>query len=233
MGNLAEKNTTLRYIFLRIYSNNELQSFLTELLGQGLVIDHCRGNFLFFRNQQMTNARLHVATTECSKPSAVDDEQVTEYINIAQKKGWQLLCIGDYESLLPMRRRLYFYTFDNTVEPLELDDAINFQNAHRAFHSTLKWTIAWFLLDVLVLISTISFMLTYGPNLAMLFLDISLLSVLVTTMLLCFNRKKFYDHVNKGKPFLTNSFHALRKRENLMLYAMVAVIIGMLLITVV
>lgn len=221
---------TMRYVFLRIYSNGELQSLLTALLEQGLVIDHCKGNFLFFRKQRLKGARLCVVTTECSKPSARDDEQVSEYIDIARKSGWQLLCIGDYESLLPMRRRLYFYTCDPTVGPLEPDEAIDFQNAYRAYHSTAKWTAAWILLTAAALASTVPFMLADGLHLSMLLLDAALLSVSAGAMILCFDRKKLYDHVTKKKPFAGDSFLNLRKRENFMIGSMVGVLAGMVLL---
>lgn len=220
MSKRQEKGTALRYVFLRIYSNDELQRFLTKLMKEGLVIDHCRGNFLFFRRQQMKKARLCVVTTDCSKPSPQEDEQVIEYIDIAKAKGWQLLCIGDYESLLPMRRRLYFYTCDPKVKPLEPDEAIDFQNAYRAYHSTAKWTAAWILLAAAALVSTVLFMLADGLHLSLALLDAALLAVAAGEMMLCFDRKKLYDHVTKKKPFPKDSDIALRKRERFMMGAM-------------
>lgn len=233
MSKRQEKGSALRYVFLRIYSNDELQRFLTKLLREGLVIDHCRGNFLFFRRQQLKKARLCVVTTECSKPSAQEDEQVAEYIDIAQKQGWQLLCVGDYESLLPMRRRLYFYTCDSKVKPLEPDEAIDFQNAYRAYHSTAKWTAAWTLLAAAALVSTVLFMLADGLHPLLALLDTALLAVAAGAMMLCFDRKKLYDHVTKQKPFPADSDTALRRRERFMLGAMTAALAAMLLLLVV
>lgn len=230
MSKKTVAGNTLRYVFLRIYSNNELQSLLTEIMEQGLIIDYCKGNFLFFRKQRIKGARLCVVSTECSKPSPKNDEQVTEYIDIARKQGWELLCIGDYESLLPMRRRLYFYTCDPTVKPLEPDVVIDFQYAYRAYHSTAKWTAVWILLAAAALVSTVPFMLADGLHLSMVILDGALLMVSAAAMLLCFDRKRLYDHITKSKPFPDNSYLRLRKRENLMLGAMAAVLAGMVLL---
>lgn len=230
MSKQTVAGTVMRYVFLRIYSNDELQSLLTELMEQGLVIDHCKGNFLFFRKRRIKGARLCVVTTECSKPSAKDDEQVAEYIDIARKQGWQLLCVGDYESLLPMRRRLYFYTCDPAVEPLEPDEAIDFQNAYRAYHATAKWTAAWILLAAAALVSTVPFMLMDGLHLSLVILDAALLAVSAAAMLLCFDRKRLYDHVTRSKPFPKDSYLRLRKRETFMLRAMAAVLAGMALL---
>lgn len=113
------EKTSLRYVFFRLYSNDELLDFLKEQLKNGLVLDHCKGNFFFFRRWQLQNARLCVISIPCSKPRVEDDDEVQEYLDIAKRKGWQLLCVGDYESLLPMRRRLYFYTCDDRAQPLE------------------------------------------------------------------------------------------------------------------
>ena len=97
------EKTSLRYVFFRLYSNDELLDFLKEQLKNGLVLDHCKGNFFFFRRWQLQNARLCVISIPCSKPRVEDDDEVQEYLDIAKRKGWQLLCVGDYESLLPMR----------------------------------------------------------------------------------------------------------------------------------
>lgn len=82
------------------------------MLEQGWVIHHCKGNFLFFQRRPLPRARLLAITTECTQRDPKGDEQVDEYIQIALGKKWQLLCIGDLESVLPARRRLYFYTQD-------------------------------------------------------------------------------------------------------------------------
>lgn len=42
------EKTSLRYVFFRLYSNDELLDFLKEQLKNGLVLDHCKGNFFFF-----------------------------------------------------------------------------------------------------------------------------------------------------------------------------------------
>ncbi len=161
------EKTSLRYVFFRLYSNDELLDFLKEQLKNGLVLDHCKGNFFFFRRWQLQNARLCVISIPCSKPRVEDDDEVQEYLDIAKRKGWQLLCVGDYESLLPMRRRLYFYTCDDRAQPLEQDEAADFQNAYRAYHASLRSSVAWVLLAALGLVATVPFMLADGLNFAM------------------------------------------------------------------
>ena len=151
------EKTSLRYVFFRLYSNDELLDFLKEQLKNGLVLDHCKGNFFFFRRWQLQNARLCVISIPCSKPRTEDDDEVQEYLDIAKRKGWQLLCVGDYESLLPMRRRLYFYTCDDHAQPLEQDEAADFQNAYRAYHASLRSSVAWVLLAALGLVATVPF----------------------------------------------------------------------------
>ena len=37
------EKTSLRYVFFRLYSNDELLDFLKEQLKNGLVLDHCKG----------------------------------------------------------------------------------------------------------------------------------------------------------------------------------------------
>lgn len=145
--------TTLRHLFLRIYSNGELGQYLSAMLEQGWVIHHCKGNFLFFQRRPLPRARLLAVTTECTQRDPKGDEQVDEYIQIALGKKWQLLCIGDLESVLPARRRLYFYTQDPDAVALEPDTVIDFQYAHRAYHTTLRWWIVWTVLLLAALLT--------------------------------------------------------------------------------
>ena len=81
------EKTSLRYVFFRLYSNDELLDFLKEQLKNGLVLDHCKGNFFFFRRWQLQNARLCVISIPCSKPRVEDDDEVQEYLGIAQAQG--------------------------------------------------------------------------------------------------------------------------------------------------
>ena len=76
------EKTSLRYVFFRLYSNDELLDFLKEQLKNGLVLDHCKGNFFFFRRWQLQNARLCVISIPCSKPRIEDDDEVQEYLDI-------------------------------------------------------------------------------------------------------------------------------------------------------
>ena len=224
------EKTSLRYVFLRLYSNDELLEFLTRQLNDGLVLDHCKGNFFFFRRWNLKNARLCVISAACSKPKAEQDDEILEYLDIAKKKGWQLLCVGDYESLLPMRRRLYFYTCEDGVEPLEQDEAADFQNAYRAYHSTLRSSIAWVLLAALGLVGTVPFMLSDGLNLAMPVLDAALLSSACAAMTLHLNRRTLYRHVTKDAPMPPDHYLRLRRCERFRLGSMGAVLAGMLLL---
>lgn len=220
----------LRYVFVRIYSNEELLAFLERQLKDGLVIDHCKGNFLFFRRWHIKDARLCLVSTVCSKRKAEEDDEVQEYIDIAKRQGWQLLCVGDYESLLPVRRRLYFYTSDPEAKPLDGDEVIDFQNAHRAYHSTLRSSIGWVVLAALALVSTVPFMLADGVNAAMLVLNAALLAAACAAMSLCMNRKKLFNHVTKNAPAQKDSHLHLRRLEKFQLGTMAATAAGMLLL---
>lgn len=202
------EKTSLRYVFFRLYSNDELLDFLKEQLKNGLVLDHCKGNFFFFRRWQLQNARLCVISIPCSKPRVEDDDEVQEYLDIAKRKGWQLLCVGDYESLLPMRRRLYFYTCDDRAQPLEQDEAADFQNAYRAYHASLRSSVAWVLLAALGLVATVPFMLADGLNFAMPVLDAALLVSACAAMTLHLNRRTLYRSVTKKRRFPKTSVFA-------------------------
>ena len=164
------------------------------------MLDHCKGNFFFFRRWQLQNARLCVISIPCSKPRTEDDDEVQEYLDIAKRKGWQLLCVGDYESLLPMRRRLYFYTCDDHAQPLEQDEAADFQNAYRAYHASLRSSVAWVLLAALGLVATVPFMLADGLNFAMPVLDAALLVSACAAMTLHLNRRTLYRREKKKTP---------------------------------
>ena len=224
------EKTSLRYVFFRLYSNDELLDFLKEQLKNGLVLDHCKGNFFFFRRWQLQNARLCVISIPCSKPRVEDDDEVQEYLDIAKRKGWQLLCVGDYESLLPMRRRLYFYTCDDRAQPLEQDEAADFQNAYRAYHASLRSSVAWVLLAALGLVATVPFMLADGLNFAMPVLDAALLVSACAAMTLHLNRRTLYRSVTKKTPLPEDLGLRLRRCENLRLWSMGAVLAASFLI---
>ena len=224
------EKTSLRYVFFRLYSNDELLDFLKEQLKNGLVLDHCKGNFFFFRRWQLQNARPCVISIPCSKPRVEDDDEVQEYLDIAKRKGWQLLCVGDYESLLPMRRRLYFYTCDDRAQPLEQDEAADFQNAYRAYHASLRSSVAWVLLAALGLVATVPFMLADGLNFAMPVLDAALLVSACAAMTLHLNRRTLYRSVTKKTPLPEALGLRLRRCESLRLWSMGAVLAGMVLL---
>ena len=166
----------------------------------------------------------------CSKLRTEDDDEVQEYLDIAKRKGWQLLCVGDYESLLPMRRRLYFYTCDDRVQPLEQDEAADFQNAYRAYHASLRSSVAWVLLAALGLVATVPFMLADGLNFAMPVLDAALLVSACAAMTLHLNRRTLYRSVTKTTPLPEDLGLRLRRCENLRLWSMGAVLAGMVLL---
>ena len=223
------ENATVKYLFLRIYSNDELQAYLSDMLQKGWVIDHCKGNFLFFRKQRITGARLCVTTTECNLRVPKGDEQVDETIEIAKKKGWQLLCIGDVESVLPMRRRIYLYTQDDNAQPIEPDEVIDFQYGYRAYHSTLRLTIFWALLCAAALWSTISFMLLDGVHFAFLVIDASALTIALSSLLLFLDRKALYQCIVEETPPKGDAYLRLRSRETLMIGGLIAMAAGIVL----
>lgn len=220
----------MRYFFLRIYSNFELQNALGDMLERGWVIDHCRGNFLFFRKQRLKNARLCVVSSECTKRVPKGDEQIDEQIEIALRRGWQLLCIGDFESVIPMRRRLYFYTQEPATAPLEPDETIDFQNAHRAFRSTRRWMILWTLLAAAALMSTAPFMLEDGAHAALIVIDLALLAASAAAFPLFFSRRALYRHVTRQEPLIEGSHRTLRRRESFMAAALAALLLGIALL---
>lgn len=152
------------------------------------------------------------------------------YLDIAKRKGWQLLCVGDYESLLPMRRRLYFYTCDDHAQPLEQDEAADFQNAYRAYHASLRSSVAWVLLAALGLVATVPFMLADGLNFAMPVLDAALLVSACAAMTLHLNRRTLYRSVTKKTPLPEDLGLRLRRCESLRLWSMGAVLAGMVLL---
>lgn len=223
-------DTSMRYLLLRIYGNDELCTYLAGMLEQGWVIDHCRGNLLFFRKQRLPNARLAVASVECTKRLPKDDEQVDEFIGIALRQGWQLLCVGDFESLLPVRRRLYFYTQDSQAKPLEADEAVDFQYARRAYYTAMRWLVIWALLAAAALASTLPFMLLFGWYPALLLIDGSLLSLVLSSAFLLFNRRALYRHVIEGIPLPPNSLPQLRGWETCMAVSLAALFTGLLML---
>lgn len=227
---MSNNKTTMRYLYLRIYSNDELQAYLSEMLAEGWAIEKTHGNFLFFRRHQLKDARLCVVTTECTDRSPKYDDQVNEYIEIALRLGWQLLCIGDYESVLPMRRRLYFYTCDPAAEPLEPDEAIDFQNGWRAGKSTRKWHIGWLLLALAALLTTVPFMMAEGLSLPFLWIDGALISAALASHRLAGDRHALYLHVTEGVPFGQRAPGILRRLENHLTLSLAALLAGMFLL---
>ena len=222
--------TTMRYLFLRIYSNEELQKFLTEMFEKGWVPDRFKGNFLFFRKQRLKNARLCVASIECTKRTPKGDNQTDEYIEIALRKGWQLLCIGDIESIVPIRRRLYFYTQDPAALPLAPDEIIDSKNAHRAYHLTKRWVFLWTLLTAAALMSTILFMRQDGLHAVLIFLDLALVTIWVSTFPLFFSRRALYLYVTQQVPLPTDSHRTLHRRETLMAGALAVLLLSVILL---
>lgn len=221
------QQTTLRHLFLRIYSNEELCQYLTDMLGKGWIIQHCRGNFLFFQRRPLPKARLLAATTECTQRNPIGDEQVDEYIQIALRKKWQLLCIGDLESLLPARRRLYFYTQAPDATDMEPDPVIDFQYAHRAYHTTLRWMLIWLALLAAALFTTIPFMIHAGLEPVFLLIDAALLTLLVSACVLFWDRRGLYLHVTRQLPWRNQDFSRFRRWESILAGGLLALLIGL------
>lgn len=227
---MSNEKTTMRYLYLRIYSNEELQAYLSKMLEAGWAITKTKGNFLFFRRHQLKNARLCVVSTECTDRSPEYDDQVNEYIDIALRLGWQLLCIGDYESVLPMRRRLYFYTCDPDVAPLEPDEAIDFNNGYRAGKETRKWKWSWLLLCIAAWLTTIPFMLQGGFALPLVLVDGALASAAAAAHRLAEDRQKLYRSVTEGIPYEMKDPSVLRRKENHLTASLAVLLLGMLLL---
>ena len=219
--------TTLRHLFLRIYSNGELGQYLSAMLEQGWVIHHCKGNFLFFQRRPLPRARLLAITTECTQRDPKGDEQVDEYIQIALGKKWQLLCIGDLESVLPARRRLYFYTQDPDAVALEPDTVIDFQYAHRAYHTTLRWWIVWTVLLLAALLTTIPFMAYVGPQPPFLLIDAALLILTVSACVLFWDRRGLYRHVTRQTPWANRDLKRFRRWESILAGSLFALLVGL------
>jgi hypothetical protein len=230
MGGNIMAETTMRYLFLRIYSNDELQNTMNDMLEKGWVPDHCKGNFLFFRRQHIKGARLCIVSAECSKSTPRGDDQISEYIDIALRRGWQLLCIGDIESVIPLRRRLYFFTQDPKVAPLERDETIDFQYAYRAYHSTLRWAIFWTLLAAATLTSTILFMTQDGMHFVLILIDLALVALAVSAFPLFSSRRRLYRHVTMQEPLPSDSHRILHRRESVMAAALAALFLGITLL---
>lgn len=222
------QQSTLRHLFLRIYSNEELCQYLSAMLDQGWVISHCKGNFLTFQRRPLPRARLLAVTTECTQRNPIGDEQVDEYIQIALGKKWQLLCIGDLESLLPARRRLYFYTQDPDAVALEPDAVIDFLYAHRAYHTTLRWWIIWTVLLLAALFTTIPFMAYAGVQPPLLLIDAALLVLAISACFLFWDRRGLYRHVTRQAPWRNRNFQRFRRWESILAAGLLALLLGMI-----
>jgi len=220
----------MRYVFLRIYSNDELRDFLSDMLESGWVLDRCRGNLLFFRKQRLRDARLCVISSECTGKTPEGDEQIDEHIRIALGQGWQLLCIGDIESVIPVRRRLYFYTRDPAAAATEPDEAIDFQYAYRAYRSTRRWVFLWTPLTAAALASMITFMLQNGPHAVLIWIGLALLAISAGAVPLFFSRRALYRHVTRSLPLPADSHRTLHRRESFMAAGLAALLLGAVLL---
>ena len=194
--------TTLRHLFLRIYSNGELGQYLSAMLEQGWVIHHCKGNFLFFQRRPLPRARLLAITTECTQRDPKGDEQVDEYIQI-------------------------FYTQDPDAVALEPDTVIDFQYAHRAYHTTLRWWIVWTVLLLAALLTTIPFMAYVGPQPPFLLIDAALLILTVSACVLFWDRRGLYRHVTRQAPCRNRNFQRFRRWESILAGSLFALLVGL------
>lgn len=220
----------IRYIFLRLYSNGELEDYLSEQIKQGWILDRCRGNLLFFHRGEAVKAPcLWVSTTECTKRRPEEDEEVLEYLAIAAHQGWRPLCVGDVESLLPMRRRLYFQA-ESRGRKLEEDEAIRFQYARRAHQTTLRWLVLWTLLAAAGLITSFSFMAAVQVHPVFLLLDMALCLLVCSAVFLFFDRLALYRHVTKLTPLRKRSWRSLRKKECALQAGMALLCLGLVLL---
>lgn len=224
------KESRMRYLFLRIYSNDELTDYVAKMEADGWRIDHGKGNFLSFRPTPKRAEQITVITTECTKRRPEEDELVEESIDIAKTHGWQLACIGDLESVAPARRRLYLYSDDGTATPLEPDKAIDFQYARRAQRTTLFWTVIWTLLFAASLVTTVPFMIHDGPSPILLLLDAALGGLTVSAIFLFVNRQSLYAHVTKDKPRRPDAYRTFRYWERIMIACLALLLVGLVLL---
>lgn len=204
----------IRYLFLQLYSNEELCAYLAEQQTHGWVLKRCLGNFLSFQKAQpVKKPRLCVAATECSKRRPEEDEEVAEYVEIAERRGWKLLCIGDFEGVLPMRRRLYFQAQDKHARALEPDEVISYQFARRAHRTAIRWGVCWTLLALASLFFSLSFMGAYGAHPALLLVDAALTVLACASLFLLFDRRALYRFVTKKGAPTPRGWKALRTKE--------------------
>ena len=83
---------------------------------------------------------------------------------------------------------------------LEPDTVIDFQYAHRAYHTTLRWWIVWTVLLLAALLTTIPFMAYVGPQPPFLLIDAALLILTVSACVLFWDRRGLYRHVTRQTP---------------------------------
>ena len=122
------------------------------------------------------------------------------------------------------------YKRQDHAQPLEQDEVADFQNAYRAYHASLRSSVAWVLLAALGLVATVPFMLADGLNFAMPVLDAALLVSACAAMTLHLNRRTLYRSVTKKTPLPEDLGLRLRRCENLSLWSMGAVLAGMVLL---
>jgi len=142
----------IRYLLLQFYENTELTQYLACQARNGYVLSQIKGNFFVFeRRPALEQARFSVLTVSGNGAEVTLDDAVLEQQSIARKQGWQTLCTGGVEALVPARKRVYFYTLDESTQPLEPDAPLDERIAKSTRRAALRWCVVWlilFLLDV-------------------------------------------------------------------------------------
>lgn len=218
----------LRYYFTRIYTNDEMDRILTSMFAEGLVLESCKGNYLFFKRKEMDKARMQTITIQSSGRIPDEDPDVKEYIQYALQQGWRLLCIGSVESLVPMRRRLYFFTQDATAAPMPPDASAGYFEANRAKSVTFRWILFWGMLMFAVLFTSVPFMTAEGIALPLLLLSVSLTVLTAVSVVMHFNRRAALQNVISGDDVPSFLTRRLRLLEKIMGVGFVLLIIGMI-----
>ena len=181
----------IRYLLLQFYENAELTQYLVFQAQNGYVLSQIKGNFFTFEKRPaLEQARFSVLTASGNGADVTLDDAVLEQQSIALKQGWQSLCTGGIEALMPARRRMYFYTLDKSVQPLEPDALQDKRTAKSVRRAALRWCVVWlilFLLDVAFVCSVFRSGMVFTFDLL---LAVLLLSMAGGCALLYRNRRK-------------------------------------------
>ncbi len=225
----------LRYLFLHNYGNHQLEAYLRKMVEKGYVLDHCRGNFLYFRELNMTDTKFLVLFLECTTRDIIHDDKLNETIDTMLDFGWQLLAIGDLENLIPLRRRLYFFSKDpdasvrqarklNLFEPQEL--------ARRSRKNAFRRCLLWLLLTPPALYSMGTDFSAYPVLFSM--IGCGLIAALIGSFTIWLLQHKKYTRLKAGKKLdksrINHSVSRQRFYESVLLLGLITLFVGLILL---